>query len=119
MSERCTFRQTLSDNVTFAHRPAWDEKNPNSPEVHKEHGVANKKFEAALRSWVPLPNRPASARGKQKKPLSAAHTEALRGGATRLFTDTVNVPSWKSSNKAKPSLLYQPKFGRKGIEAHL
>ena len=118
MSERCTFRQTLSDNVTFAHRPAWD-KNPNSPEVHKEHGVANKKFEAALRSWVPLPNRPASARGKQKKPLSAAHTEALRGGATRLFTDTVNVPSWKSSNKAKPSLLYQPKFGRKGIEAHL
>ena len=30
-------------------RPAWDEKPASPPDLHREHGVANKKFEAGLR----------------------------------------------------------------------
>ena len=54
----------------------------------------------------------------------SAHTERRNGKggsrpSTQLFADAIKLPTWQSSNKKKPSLLYQPKFGRKGIEANL
>jgi hypothetical protein len=71
--------------------------------------------------WEPLPNRPLSARGRGS---GTAHTERRNGKggsrpSTQLFADAIKLPTWQSSNKKKPSLLYQPKFGRKGIEANL
>ena len=98
-------------------KPAWQENAASPPDLHREHGIANKKFASGLRDWEPLPARPVSARNRR------AHTERGKEGgsrpSTQLFADALKLPAWQSSNKKKPSLLYQPKFGRKGVEANL